>query len=133
MPAADQHTAEDLSNRTIMATDGTTDNNQLDSPNLSMDVATNPTDLTQAVVETKTRNSSCNPKMYATCFVCGKQLSNQYNLRVHMETHQNAHYACSACNHVSRSRDALRKHVSYRHPQTTPGLQPPTTPRSTQP
>nr|XP_018896462.1 PREDICTED: longitudinals lacking protein, isoforms H/M/V-like [Bemisia tabaci] len=54
-------------------------------------------------------------KVYATCFVCGKQLSNQYNLRVHMETHQNAHYACSACNHVSRSRDALRKHISYRH------------------
>jgi len=55
-------------------------------------------------------------KLYAMCFVCGKQLSNQYNLRVHMETHQNAHYACSSCNHVSRSRDALRKHVSYRHP-----------------
>ncbi len=33
-----------------------------------------------------------------------------------METHQNMQYACSACNHVSRSRDALRKHVSYRHP-----------------
>lgn len=79
------------------------------------------------IAETKTKNSSGNPKMYATCFVCGKQLSNQYNLRVHMETHQNAHYACSACNHVSRSRDALRKHVSYRHPQTPASLlQPPT-------
>lgn len=54
--------------------------------------------------------------MYTTCFICGKQLSNHYNLRVHMETHQNVQYACSACNHVSRSRDALRKHVSYRHP-----------------
>ncbi|XP_075221475.1 uncharacterized protein LOC142324527 [Lycorma delicatula] len=60
-----------------------------------------------------------NSKLYAMCFVCGKMLSNQYNLRVHMETHLNAHYACSACNHVSRSRDALRKHVSYRHPQTS--------------
>jgi hypothetical protein len=28
-------------------------------------------------------------KLYATCFICNKQLSNQYNLRVHLETHQN--------------------------------------------
>ncbi|KAJ8873825.1 hypothetical protein PR048_024661 [Dryococelus australis] len=55
-------------------------------------------------------------KLFATCLVCGKQLSNQYNLRVHMETHQNVNYACRVCSHVSRSRDALRKHVSYRHP-----------------
>lgn len=25
-------------------------------------------------------------------------------------------YACSVCSHVSRSKDALRKHISYRHP-----------------
>ena len=55
-------------------------------------------------------------KLFATCLVCGKQLSNQYNLRVHMETHQNVNYACGVCSHISRSRDALRKHVSYRHP-----------------
>lgn len=55
-------------------------------------------------------------KGYATCPVCKKQLSNQYNLRVHLETHQNVQYSCSVCSHVSRSRDALRKHVSYRHP-----------------
>lgn len=30
-----------------------------------------------------------NSKIYATCFICHKQLSNQYNLRVHLETHQN--------------------------------------------
>lgn len=30
-----------------------------------------------------------NPKLYATCFICNKKLSNQYNLRVHLETHQN--------------------------------------------
>lgn len=60
--------------------------------------------------------ASCNSKLYATCFVCGKQLSNQYNLRVHLETHQNINYACNVCSHISRSRDALRKHVSYRHP-----------------
>ncbi|KAJ8943102.1 hypothetical protein NQ318_009176 [Aromia moschata] len=51
------------------------------------------------------------------CFLCGKYLSNQYNLRVHMETHEEAYHACESCPHVSRSRDALRKHVSYRHPE----------------
>lgn len=50
------------------------------------------------------------------CFLCGKYLSNQYNLRVHMETHEEAYHACQSCPHVSRSRDALRKHISYRHP-----------------
>lgn len=30
-----------------------------------------------------------NSKLFATCFICHKQLSNQYNLRVHLETHQN--------------------------------------------
>ncbi|XP_026476364.1 protein abrupt-like [Ctenocephalides felis] len=55
-------------------------------------------------------------KTYATCFICQKRLSNQYNLRVHMDTHRDAQYACHVCRHVSRSRDALRKHVSYRHP-----------------
>ncbi|XP_039282569.1 broad-complex core protein isoforms 1/2/3/4/5 isoform X1 [Nilaparvata lugens] len=90
---------------------------------------TQPTDLTQGnSMEPKLRGSQNSgpgagggSKLYATCFVCGKQLSNQYNLRVHMETHQNAHYACTVCSHVSRSRDALRKHVSYRHPQTAGG------------
>lgn len=33
-----------------------------------------------------------NSKLYATCFICHKQLSNQYNLRVHLETHQNVRY-----------------------------------------
>lgn len=62
--------------------------------------------------------SSCSNKSNVTCLICGKQLSNQYNLRVHMETHSNSSYSCTACSHVSRSRDALRKHVSYRHPVT---------------
>ncbi|KAK3908484.1 Protein bric-a-brac 2 [Frankliniella fusca] len=66
-------------------------------------------------------SSTGHTKLYATCFVCGKQLSNQYNLRVHMETHQNVQYACSICSHVSRSKDALRKHVSYRHPTPVDG------------
>ncbi|XP_043796184.1 protein abrupt-like [Apis laboriosa] len=59
-------------------------------------------------------------KSSVTCLICGKQLSNQYNLRVHMETHSNSSYSCTACSHVSRSRDALRKHVSYRHPVASP-------------
>ncbi|CAF4880839.1 unnamed protein product [Pieris macdunnoughi] len=49
------------------------------------------------------------------CTICNKRLSNQYNLRVHMETHAGRRHACRACSHVSRSRDALRKHVAYRH------------------
>ncbi|KAJ1525869.1 hypothetical protein ONE63_009061 [Megalurothrips usitatus] len=65
--------------------------------------------------------STFHTKLYATCAICGKQLSNQYNLRVHMETHQNVSYACSICSHVSRSKDALRKHVSYRHPAPVDG------------
>lgn len=32
--------------------------------------------------------ATANSKLYATCFVCHKQLSNRYNLRVHLETHQ---------------------------------------------
>lgn len=42
--------------------------------------------------QTKTANS----KLYATCFICHKQLSNQYNLRVHLETHQNVRWVCLA-------------------------------------
>lgn len=50
------------------------------SPDAS--IVTPPTTLAPAP---KTPNS----KIYATCFICHKQLSNQYNLRVHLETHQN--------------------------------------------
>lgn len=55
----------------------------------------------------------------SVCNICNKRLSNQYNLRVHMETHAGARHRCHACTHVSRSRDALRKHVAYRHPHTS--------------
>lgn len=65
---------------------------------------------------TQAKTSQTYNKSNVTCLICGKQLSNQYNLRVHMETHSNSSYSCAACPHVSRSRDALRKHVSYRHP-----------------
>ncbi|CAG9865379.1 unnamed protein product [Phyllotreta striolata] len=64
-----------------------------------------------AVKEPRESSETCK------CFLCGKYLSNQYNLRVHMETHEEAYHACQSCPHVSRSRDALRKHVSYRHPE----------------
>ncbi|XP_043289289.1 protein abrupt-like isoform X2 [Venturia canescens] len=69
------------------------------------------------------QQQTCN-KTSVTCLICGKQLSNQYNLRVHMETHSNSSYSCTACSHVSRSRDALRKHVSYRHPVAAPQKRP---------
>ncbi|KAM7358686.1 uncharacterized protein ACRADG_003567 isoform 2-T3 [Cochliomyia hominivorax] len=72
--------------------------------------------LTAAPQSPQTPKAPSNSKLYATCFICHKQLSNQYNLRVHLETHQNVRYACNVCSHVSRSKDALRKHVSYRHP-----------------
>jgi len=42
-----------------------------------------------------------NSKLFAKCFICSKLLSNQYNLRVHLETHQNmrfvGHSICFAC------------------------------------
>ncbi|XP_059479959.1 protein bric-a-brac 2-like isoform X1 [Neocloeon triangulifer] len=60
-------------------------------------------------------NTMSRNKLFATCHICGKSLSNQYNLRVHLETHQNLNYSCSLCSHVSRSRDALRKHIAYKH------------------
>lgn len=44
---------------------------------------------TESIVSTP---KSANSKLYATCFICHKQLSNQYNLRVHLETHQNVRY-----------------------------------------
>ncbi|XP_050421215.1 protein bric-a-brac 1-like [Adelges cooleyi] len=86
--------------------------------------APTPTDLVQGPVVQGSQSDNVKSrtpvsKLYTMCFICGKQLSNHYNLRVHMETHQNAQYACSVCSHVSRSRDALRKHVSYRHPRPT--------------
>ncbi|XP_011057517.1 PREDICTED: zinc finger and BTB domain-containing protein 14-like isoform X1 [Acromyrmex echinatior] len=73
---------------------------------------------------TPSRTSQSYNKSSVTCLICGKQLSNQYNLRVHMETHSNSSYSCTSCSHVSRSRDALRKHVSYRHPVASPQKRP---------
>lgn len=78
--------------------------------------------LTASIIN-KSGSQGCN-KTSVTCLICGKQLSNQYNLRVHMETHSNSSYSCTACPHVSRSRDALRKHVSYRHPVASPQKRP---------
>ncbi|KRT78935.1 zinc finger protein, partial [Oryctes borbonicus] len=67
--------------------------------------------------ETISRRTLKDSPEICKCFICGKYLSNQYNLRVHMETHKDTYYSCLSCPHVSKSRDALRKHVSYRHPE----------------
>lgn len=40
-------------------------------------------------IPTPANTKAGNSKLFATCFICHKQLSNQYNLRVHLETHQN--------------------------------------------
>ncbi|XP_018561274.1 zinc finger protein 131-like [Anoplophora glabripennis] len=71
----------------------------------------------QSYVPSPRKNPPKDSSETCKCFLCGKYLSNQYNLRVHMETHEEAYHACQSCPHVSRSRDALRKHVSYRHPE----------------
>lgn len=42
-------------------------------------------------------------------------LSNAYNLKVHMSIHDGLNHQCSICGHTSKSRDALRKHLAYRH------------------
>lgn len=40
-----------------------------------------------------------------------------YRIYFDRNTHDSLNsYACEVCSHVSRSKDALRKHVSYRHP-----------------
>lgn len=62
-----------------------TPNNQLHHPNVSISDNILPTPTNCTVSTPKAPNS----KLYATCFICHKQLSNQYNLRVHLETHQN--------------------------------------------
>lgn len=48
-----------------------------------------PTATTPTPPASNTNQKPANSKLYATCFICHKQLSNQYNLRVHLETHQN--------------------------------------------
>jgi hypothetical protein len=42
-----------------------------------------------AAAGTGTTTKIPNSKLFAKCFICSKLLSNQYNLRVHLETHQN--------------------------------------------
>ncbi|XP_045138367.1 longitudinals lacking protein, isoforms H/M/V-like isoform X4 [Portunus trituberculatus] len=49
------------------------------------------------------------------CPVCAKVLSNAYNMRVHLETHQNITYKCIICGIITRTRDTMRKHLSNVH------------------
>lgn len=64
------------------------------SPFMSGESATSDQPLTPVSMAGNIVTAPCPPKpsnskIYATCFICHKQLSNQYNLRVHLETHQN--------------------------------------------
>lgn len=54
-------------------------------PHMPSSIEAHPETFGDKPMPTKTATS----KLYATCFICHKQLSNQYNLRVHLETHQN--------------------------------------------
>jgi len=49
------------------------------------------------------------------CPICNKVLSNAYNMRVHLETHQDITYKCLICGIVTRTRDTMRKHLSNVH------------------
>ena len=49
------------------------------------------------------------------CPVCGKVLSNAYNMRVHLETHEDISYKCLICGIITRTRDTMRKHLSNVH------------------
>lgn len=53
--------------------------------------------------------------MPTPCPVCAKVLSNAYNMRVHLETHQNITYKCIICGIITRTRDTMRKHLSNVH------------------
>ncbi|XP_045503855.1 zinc finger and BTB domain-containing protein 14-like isoform X1 [Colias croceus] len=82
-------------------------------------IVTTPTPLIPSFTEPpQPRDCDKKWRTHSICTICNKRLSNQYNLRVHMETHAGRRHACRACDHVSRSRDALRKHVAYRHAHT---------------
>lgn len=59
------------------------------SPFLSGEQGMIETSISAAASNLSTTPKPSNSKIYATCFICHKQLSNQYNLRVHLETHQN--------------------------------------------
>lgn len=59
--------------------------------NIDKSILTSGTPTSTAATSCLTQKPS-NSKLYATCFICHKQLSNQYNLRVHLETHQNVRF-----------------------------------------
>lgn len=72
---------------------GTTSSSTSASMN-DVNMASDPIVLKKSLASTPTppcpiTPKQSNSKLYATCFICHKQLSNQYNLRVHLETHQN--------------------------------------------
>lgn len=69
---------------------GATPSSSMNDVNIAPDTAVLKKSLASTPTPPCTMNSKqSNSKLYATCFICHKQLSNQYNLRVHLETHQN--------------------------------------------
>lgn len=86
---------DDLKSKDCMTNLGAGSSSSLNDVNITSDSAVlkkslTPNSTATCPVTTKQSNS----KLYATCFICHKQLSNQYNLRVHLETHQNVRYEC---------------------------------------
>ena len=49
---------------------------------------------------------------YFCCKICGKKDKKKFNIREHIETHiEGLSFPCNQCEHVSRSRQGIRKHL----------------------
>lgn len=88
MPKSDLLHANNEATNLIMdkSTGGGGFGNQMQHPATA---ATPPGGSSGTGTSNTTNAKAGNSKLFATCFICHKQLSNQYNLRVHLETHQN--------------------------------------------
>ena len=59
------------------------------------------------------------------CSYCGKQLSNKYNLKIHIrDKHEKQgweYFVCTYCNKAAKSKSALRKHMYDYHKDASAG------------